>query len=263
MQTPPIGQERATQGGAHVQGELQRVFGMDHRDPFVGHQHGEQQDKDLNQIPPTQTQAITAGMSISAEAVLRPEIAPFCRRCHAVCALMPPKRRSRGGIRRGPGKYLAGEIGPVVVDKNKLRIGALPQQIVGKALLAAGADQQIGIGNAGGIEMIARISSGEMSAAEISPLSIFWAMAEHGAGDFLPAAIVEGDDEFQLGVVAGQALRILEQGHDAGFEAVAAADHSDLDAGPMQLGHVLADEAAQQIEQKRNFGSRAATSFPN
>ncbi len=53
----------------------------------------------------------------------------------------------------GPGKYLVGEIGPEFIDENKFRIGALPQQEIRNALFAAGADEQVGIGNAGGVEI--------------------------------------------------------------------------------------------------------------
>ena len=51
----------------------------------------------------------------------------------------------------------------------------------------------------------------------------------------------------------GQALRVIEQRHDTGIQIGAAADNGDLDAGAMQFGHVLANKAAQEIEQKRNF----------
>src|SRR5947207_8744467 len=39
------------------------------------------------------------------------------------------------------------EVGPQCVDENKLRVGALPQQEIADALLAARADQQIRVGH--------------------------------------------------------------------------------------------------------------------
>src|SRR5471030_3005624 len=46
------------------------------------------------------------------------------------------------------------EVGPQRVDEHQLGVGALPEQEVADALLAAGADQQVGIGNAGGQQLL-------------------------------------------------------------------------------------------------------------
>src|SRR5215469_16589124 len=50
-------------------------------------------------------------------------------------------------------QIVTAEIGPQRLGEDELGIGALPQQEVADALLAAGADQQIGIGDVGGEEM--------------------------------------------------------------------------------------------------------------
>src|SRR6478735_7497815 len=45
------------------------------------------------------------------------------------------------------------EIGPQRVDEHQLGIGTLPEQEIADALLAAGADQEVGVGHAGGQQL--------------------------------------------------------------------------------------------------------------
>ena len=56
-------------------------------------------------------------------------------------------------LAKGAGKYLLGKIGPEFVDKNKFRIGALPQQEIRNALFATGADEKVGIRNSSSIQI--------------------------------------------------------------------------------------------------------------
>ena len=51
-----------------------------------------------------------------------------------------------------PDKGAFVEVRPVLVDENQFRIGALPEQEVGEAVFAAGADDEVGIRQPGGIE---------------------------------------------------------------------------------------------------------------
>src|SRR6478672_9285353 len=53
----------------------------------------------------------------------------------------------------GPFEMLLAEVGPQGVDEHQLGIGALPEQEIADALLAAGADQEVGIGHAGGQQL--------------------------------------------------------------------------------------------------------------
>src|SRR5690606_5107687 len=55
------------------------------------------------------------------------------------------------GQRAGQG--LLGEIGPIVVDEDELRIGRLPQQEIAEALFAARPDDDVRIRNVRGLEM--------------------------------------------------------------------------------------------------------------
>src|SRR5436305_4158939 len=52
-----------------------------------------------------------------------------------------------------PFEMLLAEVGPQGVDEHQLGVGALPEQEIADALFAAGADQQVGIGHAGGQQL--------------------------------------------------------------------------------------------------------------
>ena len=71
-----------------------------------------------------------------------------------VFATSPPKRRSRLAIfgDRAFQRRLV-EIGPVDRHEDQFAIGGLPHQEIRQPLLAAGADDEIGIGNVGRIEI--------------------------------------------------------------------------------------------------------------
>ena len=77
------------------------------------------------------------------------------------------------------------------------------------------------------------------------------------ARDLLARAVVEGDDQRQPVVVLGQLLGLFQQPPDVRIEIAALADHAHLDAVLVQLGEIVADEAAQQAHQVADFGRRA------
>jgi hypothetical protein len=76
-----------------------------------------------------------------------------------------------------------------------------------------------------------------------------------GAGDFLTAAVVEGDDQIEFGVVARQRLGILQHGDDdSGLPALRghrSPGYARLTA--CKFRHILADETAEQFQQKHHF----------
>ena len=55
---------------------------------------------------------------------------------------------------------LAVEVGPQLLAEDELRVGALPEQVVGDPLLAAGADQQVGVVHLGRVEAVAELLLG-------------------------------------------------------------------------------------------------------
>ena len=71
--------------------------------------------------------------------------------------------------------------------------------------------------------------------------------------DLLPRAVIEGDDERETVVAAGQIFRLLQQTANIRIEIVAFADDADADIVLVQIGQIVADEAAQQPHQVADF----------
>src|SRR5262249_31956496 len=58
---------------------------------------------------------------------------------------------------QGPLESLAVEIRPELIAKNQLRVGALPEQVVGDPLLAAGPDEEVWVVHVGCVEVLAEL----------------------------------------------------------------------------------------------------------
>src|ERR1700754_4805001 len=69
-----------------------------------------------------------------------------------------PLAAAEGAQRVGEG--VAAEVGPELVAEDDLRVGALPEQVVGGALLAAGADQEVWIVHLGRVQVAAELLLG-------------------------------------------------------------------------------------------------------
>src|SRR5204863_7789268 len=117
----------------------------------------------------------------------------------------------------------APEVGPELVAEDKLRVGALPEQVVGDALLAAGPDQQVGIVHLGRIEAAPEVLLG--AAGELA-----CRVEDLGA-----AAIVEGDEEDDPLVGSGRLLGPLHPLDQLRRHALAAADEAHPHALLLQL----------------------------
>ena len=75
------------------------------------------------------------------------------------------------------------EVGPELVAEDELRVGALPEQVVGDPLLAAGADQQVGVVHLGRVQALAEL------------LLVPALERRGGVEDLGAAAVVEGDEQ--------------------------------------------------------------------
>src|SRR5690348_9547319 len=94
---------------------------------------------------PNHAAASAGGISTSAE-IIRSVSAFASARANggAVAAIAAVK------VAQGLFEIAFGEIGPQRRREHQLGVGGLPEQEVADALLAAGADEQVGIGDAGG-----------------------------------------------------------------------------------------------------------------
>ena len=87
--------------------------------------------------------------------------------------------------------------------------------------------------------------------------------APRRARDLLPGAVVESDDEREPVVVLCELLGLLQETPDIRIEIVTLADHAHAHAILMQLGEIVADEAAQQRPSGRGSPRPDATSSPS
>src|SRR5471032_1790113 len=104
-----------------------------------------------HQVPPSHTAPIASGSSTAAETIrVASPCPPDCPPAGlapsasgaipAVAAVVLPDRKFQ---------IVPGEVGPEPVEEDQFGIGALPEQKIADPLFAAGADQQIRIGNSG------------------------------------------------------------------------------------------------------------------
>src|SRR5690348_1882585 len=121
-------------------------------------------------------------------------------------AALPRLVLAQAGLQRG-----AVEIRPELVAEDELGVGALPEQVVGEALLAAGADQEIGVVHLRCVEQAGKI----VIRAALEPL--------RRVEDLRPPAVVEGDEKRDPLVPGRLGFRPLHPLDQRPVEALAAA----------------------------------------
>src|SRR5580658_7762111 len=140
------------------------------------------------------------------------------------------------------------EIGPHGAGEDELGVSGLPEQEVADALLAAGADDEIGVGHVGGEEMMRE----EILVDGLGRQRPGLRQLGDGAGgtdDLGAAAIGKRHGQSQPEVVGGQRLGIGDEDDDVLGKARALADDLEPDAIPVQLGDLAAQIMAQQAHQ--------------
>ena len=126
--------------------------------------------------------------------------------------LVPKRRSRRANSARAASKCGLVEVGPQHVQKHQFGISGLPEQEIGQALLAGGADDQVGVGHPGSGEEVAieRLSSPSSRGIEpVGPSRPRRRRRGGGGGDFGPRAIGQGDRQVLksgLALTAGVAL---------------------------------------------------------
>ena len=95
------------------------------------------------------------------------------------------------------------EVGPEDVADEQLGVADLPEEIVADAHLAGGADEQVGVGHAGGVEVVGDRLFVDVARGGAASRRPSRAIVAHGVGDFGPAAVVEREHERQAVVVSG------------------------------------------------------------
>ena len=119
-------------------------------------------------------------------------------------------------------------------------------------MLTAGADDHVWIGNVGRVQMRAETLGRDVVRRQTAGGN-FGRELPRRTRDLLAGAVVERDHQREPVVVAGQILGFLQQEANIAVEIVALADDAHAHIALVQLGQVLADEAAQQTHQIGDF----------
>src|SRR5262249_58334364 len=136
------------------------------------------------------------------------------------------------------------EVRPRLLDEDELRVRELPEQEVRDPLIARRTDQQIGIGQ---IWLVQR--SGEGVFIDLVRLNARLNEPLRRVGELGPAAVVEGDPEVEPIVRPGSGLEIRHLVLELLRSPVAAAEESDPDALPCQIGQLAVDRLAEDLHQ--------------
>ncbi|OIQ67880.1 hypothetical protein GALL_505390 [mine drainage metagenome] len=144
--------------------------------------------------------------------------------------------------------------------KYEFAVGRLPHQEIRQPLFAAGANDQIGIGNVGCVKVLTKRVGVDRRRITFS----FCNLAREPLrrmGDFMPRPVVEGDHEIEAIIVPRQVFGLFQKRADIGLQSLALADHPNPDTVAMQRRQVVADKAPQQAEQIADFGRRTRPVF--
>src|SRR5216684_1646883 len=146
----------------------------------------------------------------------------------AVAAMEIPQRRLEIAL---------GEIGPQRLGEDEFGVGRLPQQEIADPLLAAGANDEVGIRHEGRQQMLADRHLVDRFGIEL--------------------AIGERDGELQSGILARQRLAVFDQRDDVWRQTRALTDDAQAHTVAMNLGDLAAQVMAQQSHQPVDLGGRS------
>ncbi len=133
----------------------------------------------------------------------------------------------------------------------ELGVRALPEEEVGQAPLAAGADQQIDVGD--GRTIARRLRDHPAEEFEVGrggPRP-----AERGARDRLARGVVEGDAKMEPRAAACRVLDAPDRPHDGRREAIAPPDDAHAQAVLHAARGLRAQVGAQQPHERRHLGA--------
>src|SRR6185312_7097796 len=101
------------------------------------------------------------------------------------------------------------EIGPERIEKDKLGVGGLPEQEIGKPLLAGGTNPQVDVGNFRLVEVAVEKFLVDLVGADLARRDVT-GDRRRGVEDLGPAAVVAAELQREDGVLLAQLLRVLE-----------------------------------------------------
>ena len=165
----------------------------------------------------------------------------------------PPNRRSRAAnaAERCP-QVVGAEVGPERVGEDELGVRRLPEHEVRDPELARRADQQVDLGQVGGVEprrdrRLVDLVRGE-AVVDAAPRRL---------DELGPAAVVERDPEAERVEIRGLALELCHPLAQVAGDAVAPAEEPGPHALLGEVGQLLVDRLAEDLHQRRHLVRRA------
>src|SRR3569623_1022204 len=152
------------------------------------------------------------------------------------------------------------EIGPEGIGEVQYRIGEMPQQKIADALFAAGADEEIGLGQTVQGELALEQVGGDVGGAKFAGLD---ACAEPARRlRHVPApAVIGGDHQREAGVLLRQRLGGSDLRLHARFEGLALPHHLEAHVVLVQFLGLALLRSDEQLHQQAHLVLRAAPVF--
>src|SRR5262249_2632917 len=147
------------------------------------------------------------------------------------------------------------EVRPQCLGDVHLRVRQLPQKEVADAHLAACANQQVGVRDTLGAEVVRNGLLGDLPGRELAALDVA-GDGTGGTGDVLAAAVAHGEDDRHAGVVAGRRDRRPQRLAHGGRQLPQATDREQADAVPHHLAELARQVLAQQRHQPVDLARR-------
>src|SRR5258705_6380198 len=149
------------------------------------------------------------------------------------------------------------EVRPEHGRDQKLRVRDLPQEEVRDPHLAAGADQEIGVGDVRGVEGAAHVLLGDVLGLQVAGLDLTRQRAER-VQQLVPAAVVEGHQHGQPRVVPGLVHHVVDAAANTQGDPARLAEDAEPGVAGHELGELGVDRALEQVHQHRDLIQRPA-----
>src|SRR5580704_1811935 len=160
------------------------------------------------------------------------------------------------GAQRPEEVHLA-EGGPVGVAEIELGVGALPEQEAAEALLARGADDQVGVGLARRVEVLGDVLDVEHFGQFLdrgAPCGLLLQQGAHRVGDLPPPPVPHRHVDEQPGLVRGRVGRVLQHPDGVAGQQVERADRVHVPLLRHQALHGVLDDLQQRHQLGRGAG---------
>jgi hypothetical protein len=151
------------------------------------------------------------------------------------------------------------EIWPEDFSDEDFGVGNLPEQEITYTHFAAGADEEIGIGEIGSVEMARDLFFGDGCVSGVA--IAFGEDRIHGVDDFRAATVIQGDGKDHAGVACCGFHCFLGVSLNSGGQIVRTAKKPHADIVALEKRHLFANVFAQELHEEFDFGLGAAPVF--